>query len=49
MDLDALAPIIAQIVKDSLNEKVYLFGAYQKGTTNRVASGKLRTTNREYK
>ena len=42
MDLDALAPIIAQIVKDSLNEKVYLFGAYQKGTTNRVASGKLR-------
>ena len=42
MDLDALAPIIAQIVKDSLNEKVYLFGAYQKGLTNRVASGKLR-------
>lgn len=42
MDLDALAPIIAQIVKDSLNEKVYLFGAYQKGTTNRVASGRLR-------
>ena len=42
MDLDALAPIIAQIVKDSLNEKVYLFGAYQKGTTSRVASGRLR-------
>ena len=42
MDLDAIAPILAQIVKDSLNEKVYLFGAYQKGTTNRVASGKLR-------
>ena len=42
MDLDAIAPIVAQIVKDSLNEKVYLFGAYQKGTTNRVASGKLR-------
>ena len=42
MDLDALAPIIAQIVKDSLNEKVYLFGAYQKGLTSRVASGKLR-------
>ena len=42
MDLDALAPIIAQIVKDSLNEKVYLFGAYQKGLTNRVASGRLR-------
>jgi hypothetical protein len=42
MDLDALAPIIAQIVKDSLNEKVYLFGAYQKGLTSRVASGRLR-------
>jgi hypothetical protein len=42
MDLDAIAPIVAQIVKDSLNEKVYLFGAYQKGLTNRVASGKLR-------
>ena len=42
MDLEALAPIIADIVKQSLNEKVYLFGRYQKGTTNRVASGKLR-------
>lgn len=42
MDLDALAPIIADIVKESLNEKVYLFGAYQKGLTSRVASGRLR-------
>lgn len=42
MDLEALAPIIADIVKQSLNEKVYLFGAYQKGLTNRVASGRLR-------
>jgi hypothetical protein len=42
MDLDALAPIIADIVKESLNEKVYLYGRYQKGLTNRVASGKLR-------
>jgi hypothetical protein len=42
MDLDALAPIIADIVKQSLNEKVYLFGAYQKGLTSRVASGRLR-------
>jgi hypothetical protein len=42
MDLDALAPIIADIVKESLSEKVYLFGAYQKGLTSRVASGKLR-------
>jgi len=42
MDLDALAPIIADIVKESLSEKVYLFGRYQKGTTSRVASGRLR-------
>jgi hypothetical protein len=42
MDLEALAPIIADIVKESLNEKVYLYGRYQKGLTNRVASGKLR-------
>jgi len=42
MDLDALAPIIADIVKESLSEKVYLYGAYQKGLTSRVASGKLR-------
>jgi hypothetical protein len=42
MDLEALAPIIADIVKESLSEKVYLFGAYQKGLTSRVASGKLR-------
>jgi hypothetical protein len=44
MDLDALAPIIADIVKESLNEKVYLYGAYQKGLTNRVASGTLRNS-----
>ena len=42
MDLEALAPIIADIVKQSLSEKVYLFGAYQKGLTSRVASGRLR-------
>ena len=42
MDLDAIAPIIADIVKESLSEKVYLYGAYQKGLTSRVASGKLR-------
>jgi hypothetical protein len=42
MDLEALAPIIADIVKESLNEKVYLYGAYQKGLTNRVASKTLR-------
>lgn len=42
MDLEALEPIIVNIIKESLNEKVYLFGAYQKGLTSRVASGKLR-------
>ena len=42
MDLEALTPIIADIVKESLSEKVYLFGAYQKGLTSRVASGRLR-------
>lgn len=42
MDLEALAPIIADIVKESLSEKVYLFGRYQKGLTSRVASGRLR-------
>jgi hypothetical protein len=44
MDLDALAPIIADIVKESLSEKVYLYGAYQKGLTSRVASGSLRNS-----
>jgi hypothetical protein len=44
MDLEALAPIIADIVKESLSEKVYLYGAYQKGLTSRVASGSLRNS-----
>ena len=44
MDLEALAPIIADIVKESLSEKVYLFGAYQKGLTSRVASGTLKNS-----
>ena len=42
MNLEALEPIIVNIVKQSLNDKVYLFGRYQKGTTSRVASGRLR-------
>lgn len=44
MDLEALAPIIADIVKESLSEKVYLYGAYQKGLTNRLASKTLRNS-----
>jgi len=42
MNLEAIAPLIEQIVKDSLNEKVYIYGRYQKSTTSRVATGKLR-------
>lgn len=41
MDLEALAPIIEEIVKDSLNQKVYQFGHPFKGTTKRVATGNL--------
>lgn len=42
MNLDAIAPIIEQIVKDSLTEKVYIYGRYQKGKTSRIATGRLR-------
>jgi hypothetical protein len=43
MDLDSIAPIIEQIIKDSLSEKKYPFGfANYQGTGNKVASGKLR-------
>ena len=41
MNLEALAPIIEEIVKDSLNQKVYQFGHPVKGTTKRVATGNL--------
>jgi len=44
MDLDAILPIIDDIVKASLSEKVYLFGRKSKGVTSRVASGKLRNS-----
>lgn len=42
MNLEALLPIIDDIVKSSLEEKVYLYGAYQKNLGNKIASGKLR-------
>ena len=42
MNLEAILPIIDDIIKSSLNDRVYLYGAYQKNLTNRVASGKLR-------
>ena len=44
MNLDALAPIIEQIIKESLDEKAYIYGRFQKGLTNRVASGTLRNS-----
>jgi hypothetical protein len=44
MDLDALLPIIDDIVKESLSEKVYIYGRYQRGLTNRVASGNLKNS-----
>jgi hypothetical protein len=45
MDLKKLAPIIEQIVKQTLSEKRYPFG-YDKnrGLSNKVASGKLRNS-----
>jgi hypothetical protein len=44
MDLNLLAPIIEEIVKESLSDKVYIYGRYQKGKTNRVATGNLRNS-----
>jgi hypothetical protein len=42
MDLEAILPIIDEIVKDSLSQKVYIYGRNQTSTTSRVASGRLR-------
>ena len=44
MDLEQITPIIEDIVKQSLSEKVYLYGRFQKGLTSRVASGRLRNS-----
>jgi hypothetical protein len=44
MNLEEITPIIEDIVKQSLSEKVYLYGRYQKGLTSRVASGNLRNS-----
>lgn len=44
MNLEAIEPIIEDIVKESLSDKVYLYGRYQKSLTSRVASGKLRNS-----
>lgn len=42
MDLTKIEPILEQIVKDSLSERVYLYGRFQRSLTSRVASGRLR-------
>lgn len=45
MDLKSLAPIIEQIVKQTLSEKRYPFGfGKNKGLSNKVASGKLKNS-----
>ncbi len=42
MDLDAIAPILEEILKKSLEEKRYRFGfAKYQGLSDKVASGKL--------
>lgn len=41
MDLEALSPIIEEIIKESLNAKAYQFGHPTKGIGNRVATGNL--------
>jgi hypothetical protein len=44
MNLEAILPIIDEIVKESLSEKVYIYGRTQKSTTTRVASGRLKNS-----
>jgi hypothetical protein len=45
MDLEAIAPIIEEIIKETLEQRRYPFGfAKFKGIGNKVASGKLRNS-----
>lgn len=45
LDLEAIAPILEQIIKESLEEKRYPFGfAKFRGIGNKVASGRLRNS-----
>lgn len=45
MDLQRLAPIIEQVIKQTLSEKRYPFGfAKNQGISNKVASGQLRNS-----
>jgi hypothetical protein len=44
MNLEAIAPILEEIVKESLSDKVYLYGRFQRSLTSRVATGNLRNS-----
>ena len=44
MNLEAITPIIEDIVKESLSDRVYLYGRFQRSLTSRVASGRLRNS-----
>lgn len=44
MNLEQVAPIIEDIVKQSLSEKVYIYGRFQRSLTSRVASGNLKNS-----
>jgi hypothetical protein len=44
MNLEEITPIIENIVKESLSEKVYVYGRFQRSLTSRVASGRLRNS-----
>lgn len=44
MDLSKLLPIIDQIVKESLNDRVYIYGRTGRSLTRRVATGNLKNS-----
>ena len=44
MNLEEILPIIDDIIKSSLEDKVYLYGAYQRNLGNRVATGNLKNS-----
>lgn len=44
MDLTQILPIIDEIVKESLNDRVYLYGKTGRSLTRRVATGNLKNS-----
>jgi hypothetical protein len=44
VNLEEITPIIEDIVKESLSDKVYIYGRFQRSLTSRVASGRLRNS-----